>query len=260
MIFYHLHQQKIRPYIICLNCNFLCCIALLTLSFPINGYAELRGSLTGTTDYFWRGYSRSDGKPAAQANIDYEFKSGIYLGSFGSTVNFGDHGFENRSTLEFRPYLGYAYKLSEDWRFNIEATRYIYNGKIFGQDVDYNEFYFYSHFRDLVTAIAYFSDNSYQQKHIAYGFEVTGRYPITQSIEFSSTLGYNNQKQVLQYNYLYWTSGLTVHLARNIGVDVRYYDGVHTATANKHDEQYQSWGFHPHVVDNRVLFSITVGF
>ena len=232
--------------------------SLLILTCSVNCYAELSGSLTGTTEYIWRGYSKSDGKPAAQANIDYEFKSGIYLGSFASTVNFADYGFENRSTLEFRPYLGFAYQLSDDWRFNTAWTRYIYDGKIFGQQVDYNEFYFYTHFRDLLTINLNFSENSYQQNRMSFNSEITGRYPITNSIEISSTVGYNKQKKVLQYDYLYWTSGLTVHFSRNIGIDVRYYGGIHAST-NK-EESLPLWQFHPHVVDNRVVFSITVGF
>jgi len=139
----------------CLNHIFLW--LLLSLAYSVNCYAELSGNLTGATDYIWRGYSKSDGKPVVQANIDYGFKSGIYLGTFASIVNFADHGFENRSTAEFRPYLGFAYKLSDDWRFNTAWTRYLYDGKIFGQVADYNEFYFYSHFRDLLTISLNFS-------------------------------------------------------------------------------------------------------
>lgn len=166
-------------------------------------------------------------------------------------------GSENRSKLEFRPYLGFTYKLSDDWRLNAGWTRYIYNGRIFNQVVDYNEFYFYSHFRDLLTFNFNFSDNSYQQNHIAFNSEVTGRYPITDSIEFSTTVGFNNQKQILRYNYLYWNSGFTTHFSRNIGIDLRYYGGVHAGTKT---ELVPNWEFHPDVADHRLVFSITFGF
>lgn len=245
-----------KIFLTCLSHHYLCFLLILICS--ANCYAELSGGLTGATDYIWRGYSKSDGKPVVQANIDYELKSGIYLGAFASSVNFADHGFENRSTIEFRPYLGFAYKLSDDWRFNTAWVRYIYNGKIFGQEVDYNEFYFYSHFRDLLTVNFNFSENSYQQDHMSFNSEITGRYPITDSIEISSTFGYNNQKKVLQYDYLYWTSGLTLHFSRNIGIDVRYYGGIYASA--KKEEALSHWQFHPHVIDNRIVFSITAGF
>lgn len=225
--------------------------------YSVDCFAELSGSLTGTTHYIWRGYSKSDAKPAAQANIDYEFKSGIYLGTFASTVNFADYGFKDRSTLEFRPYMGITYTLSNDWRINTEWTRFIYDGKIFGETADYNEFYFYGHFRDLLTANFRFSENSYQQHHMSFNYEVAGRYPITDSIEISSTVGYNNQKQALHYDYLYWTSGLTLHFSRNVGIDVRYYGAMHTSTRK---EEPFHWQFQPHAVDNRIVFSITAGF
>ena len=239
-------------------CSIFLGLALCLTNLP-DCYAQLNGSITGTTDYFWRGYSKSDSKPAAQASIDYESRSGIYLGTNISTVNFADFGFENRSNLEFRPYLGWAYKLSNDWRFNAEWTRYIYNGKVFNQKVDYNEFYISGHFRDTLTSNFFFSEDSYQQNHVGFGYEVIGRYPITNSIQISSTLGYNNQKKILEYNYLYWTAGLTWHFARNIGVDVRYYGATHTATRN-YVPSSPHWGFHPHAVDDRVLFSFTVGY
>ncbi|MCB1986129.1 MAG: hypothetical protein H6936_06795 [Burkholderiales bacterium] len=219
-------------------------------------HAELSASVTGTTDYFWRGYTKSDKKPSIQANIDYEFKTGFYLGSFLSSVNFADHDFENRSKLEFRPYFGYAYRIAKDWRFNVEWNRYIYDGNIFGRHADYNEFYFFTHFRDLLTFGLAFSENSYNQKHMSFSYEMTGRYPITDSIEFSSSFGYNKQKKNLHYDYVYWTSGFTMHFSRNIGIDLRYYGSAHAASK---EIKPLDWQFEPDAVGNRVLFSITFG-
>ncbi len=242
------------------SCRLL--LLILSLIYSVDCVAELTGkvssSFTGATDYIWRGYSKSDGKPVVQANIDYEFKSGIYLGSFASTVNFADHGFENRSTAEFRPYLGFSYQFSDDWRFNTAWTRYIYDGKIFGQVADYNEFYFYSHFRDLLTLNFNVSENSYNQNNMSFNSEIIGRYPVTDAIQISSTFGYNDQWHILRYDYLYWTSGVTVHFSRNIGIDVRYFGGVYGRSEK--EASPSQWQFHPHVIDNRVVFSITVGF
>ncbi len=230
---------------------------LLILTHTVNCYAEFNGSVTGATDQIWRGYSKSDRKLAIQANIDYEFKSGIYLGTFVSTVNFADNGFANRSNVEFKPYLGWAYELSDDWRFNTEWTRYIYDGKIFGEKVDYNEFYFYGHFRDLLSVNFGFSENGYQQGHMSFNYEITGRYPITDSVEISGTLGYSDQKKVLGYDYLYQNLGLTWHILRNMGVDIRYYRGQEFEDKN---ESSSRWEFDADVIDDRFVFSITVGF
>lgn len=223
---------------------------ILLIVYPVYSHAQLRASVTGTTDYIWRGYSKSDGKPAAQINLDYEFSKGLYLGSYASTVNFADHGFADRSNFEFIPYVGYGYKLSSDWRFNAEWMRYIYDGKIFGQNADYNLFYFYTHFRDLITANFNYSENSYQQNHMSFNYEITGRYPLSNFLEISTTLGYNNQKKILSYDYLYWNSGLTLHFSRHVGADVRYFGGIYSS---QQQTNYGShWHFYPHVVDHRV--------
>ncbi len=123
---------------------------------------------------------------------------------------------------------------------------------------DYNEFYFYSHFRDLLTVYFNASENSYNQNNLSYNSEIIGRYPITDAIQISSTFGYNDQWQILRYDYLYWTSGVTVHFSRNIGIDVRYFGGVYGRSEK--EASPSQWQFHPHVIDNRVVFSITVGF
>ena len=232
-------------------------LLLLLLTCSGNCYAQLSGSLTGTTDYMWRGYSKSDGKPALQVNLDYELRSGFYIGSFASFVDFADEGFKDQSNIELRPYLGWAYKLSDDWQFNTEWVRYIYDGRIFGEKVDYNEFYFFGHYRDLLTANFSFSEDGYQQNHATFNYEITGRYPINDSIEISSMFGYSNQKEVLHYDYYYWNIGLAWHVSHNLGFDVRYYNGDIFGS----DKEISSgWQFDPHIARNRVVFSFTVGF
>lgn len=67
----------------------------------------------------------------------------------------------------------------------------------------------------------------------------------------SGTFGYSQQKKVLHYDYLYWTSSVTWHFSPNIGVDVRYYSGLDLGAEKEH---IAGWQFRPHVVDNRVLF------
>ncbi len=93
---------------------------------------------------------------------------------------------------------------------------------------------------------------------MSFNSEITGRYPVSDSIELSGTLGYNKQKKTLSYDYLYWNSGMTLHFSRHIGIDVRYYGGINTSTTPH--EMATSWHFYPHVVDHRVVFSMTIGF
>lgn len=175
-------------------------------------------------------------------------------------MNFADHGFKDRSNFELRPYLGYAHTLSDDWRANVAWTRYIYDGKIFGQVADYNEFYFFLHFRDLLTANVNFSENGYNQNHMSFSTEITGRYPITDAVEISGGVGFNKQKKILEYDYVYWNSGVTVHFSRNIGIDIRYFGSEEAGVASYQSSPAAHWEFHPYHIGHRAVFSITFGF
>ncbi|ABB45024.1 conserved hypothetical protein [Sulfurimonas denitrificans DSM 1251] len=60
-----------------------------------------------TSNYIWRGMTQSDNSAALQGALDLGYK-GLYLGVFGSNVEFGA---ENRASLELDIYGGYAGEL-----------------------------------------------------------------------------------------------------------------------------------------------------
>ncbi len=48
----------------------------------------LQAEVTATSDYVFRGYSRSEGDPALQAGLRYRHRSGFFVGGWASTVRF----------------------------------------------------------------------------------------------------------------------------------------------------------------------------
>jgi uncharacterized protein (TIGR02001 family) len=68
-----------------------------------------------STNYVFRGYSKSDGHPVGRANLDYEHSSGFYLGTWVSSVDFGDDGFDDKANVEMTPYIGWSFPISDDW-------------------------------------------------------------------------------------------------------------------------------------------------
>lgn len=71
-------------------------IALLpsiAAAWDFTGYVNL------TTDYVYRGVTRSDGHGAAQLGADISFDSGAYIGVWGSTIDIGD-GLTRQRDLE----------------------------------------------------------------------------------------------------------------------------------------------------------------
>ncbi len=235
-------------------------IAFPLLSFVIwlfsssTSLAEIHGTLTISNDYIWRGYSKTEGDFALQANLDYEHASGFYLGTSVSNVDFGDVTFDDRSHVEITPYLGWTFNLSDDWRMDVQWTHYFYNGDIFGHQSDYNEYYFFLHFREIFSASVSFSEDYYNQGHSSAEYELTGRYPITDTLQFSTGIGYSAVEEVLEYDNLHWNAGLTYYY-EFIALDFRYQE-----SAEMTEPRENKWSYDPEVIEPSFVFSFSIGF
>lgn len=227
---------------------------LLTSFVPSAGFADTYGTLTGTTNYIGRAYTKTQNDFAIQGNLDYQHESGVYLGASASNVNFGDRDFTDSAKVEFTPYLGYTHKLADDWRVDVQWTRYLYDGKIFGRQADYNEFFLFLHYRDLLSLRASISDDFYGQNKVTGDYELTLRYPVTDYLEVSSGAGYSQVESVLEYDYVYWNAGVTGRY-KFIAADLRYMQSFET-TPDRHN----SWLYDPEYLRPTVVFSLSVGF
>jgi len=76
--------------------------------FAAGGEAELTAHAGLASQYVWRGLRQTDGKPAAQAGIDYVHPSGWSAGT--RVVNVGDRTIA-RGTVEWDLYGGYSGKV-----------------------------------------------------------------------------------------------------------------------------------------------------
>jgi uncharacterized protein (TIGR02001 family) len=235
------------------------CIGL-ALGQSGSAYAEIHGTITGATNYVWRMYSKSNNEPVIQGNLDYQYPSGFYVGVSASSFNIGksevreDFNFSNQARAEVSPYLGWSFKFADDWRFDTQYSRYFYDGKIYQFSGDYNEFYLFLHYKDLLTLHTSFTDDFYGMGDIAFNYELTGRFPITDYLEFSSTFGYSQVRSVLSADYPYWNAGLTGRY-KFISMDLRYYDAreIYIKSQSLSPD-------HPDTLKATVVFSITVGF
>jgi hypothetical protein len=78
-------------------------MAALAFACAFDAAAQVSGTVGVVSDYRYRGYSLSDGDPALQASIAYDWTQGAYAGVFASTADYGGD-----SGVQFVPYLGYA--------------------------------------------------------------------------------------------------------------------------------------------------------
>ena len=226
-------------------------------------YAELHGTITGTTNYISRMYSKSDRNPAIQGNLDYQHTSGLYAGVSASTFDIGkneqeeDLIYPNAAGVEVTPYAGWSYQFADDWRMDLQYSRYIFDNLIFSRQGDYSEYYLFLHYKSYLSAQFSYSDSFYGLKGDSFFYELTGRYPLTDFLEFSSTFGYARNKDVQDADYPYWNVGLTGRY-KFIALDLRYYDAREIYYLDELGGNISP--DHPETVKATVVLSISVGF
>jgi uncharacterized protein (TIGR02001 family) len=230
--------------------TFLASLAFLVSSARADEFSAV---VSVSSNYFYRGYSKSANDVTARGNVEYQPRSWFYVGSWISRVDFDDQGFDDRSNVEFYPYVGVNFKLNDSWRLESSISRYVYDGQLFGKDSDYNEYSAAVHFSDLITARLAVADDLYHRGDAAIDYELTGRYPITEKLEASAGLGYNDAKPVLEYNTLYWNIGLTWFFKYG-ALDFRYVDAAHSSLSYGRDAVILP------DINNNFVFSLSVGF
>ncbi len=81
---------------------------------------DFSANVTLTSDYISRGISQTDGGPAIQGGFDYEHPGGIYLGVWGSNVDFSDD-----ASMELDIYGGYSGEVG-GFGYDFGIVRYMY--------------------------------------------------------------------------------------------------------------------------------------
>ena len=229
--------------------------ATLFAPFSATAWGEGFGALaTFSSNYFYRGYSKSDNQPTVRANIDYAHGSGLFVGSWVSWVNFGDKGYSDRTNIEIYPYLGFNLKMFEHWRIETELARYLYDGQIMGRFSDYNEYSAALHYSDLLSVRFDFANDAYHRGAGDVNLAITGRYPVFADWEVSGGLGYNDAIPALEYNTLYWNLGVTWFFFKHCALDVRYVDAAEVSADSRDNALYL-----PELKQN-FMVALSVGF
>jgi len=96
------------------------------------------GSAAITSDYRFRGVSLSGGDPAVQAGITVTHESGVYVGTWGSSID--DGGTDIYGEMELDLFAGWAGEVSDGVKVDVGILLYAYPTNEFGP-VDYWEPY-----------------------------------------------------------------------------------------------------------------------
>jgi uncharacterized protein (TIGR02001 family) len=83
------------------------------------------------SNYIFRGISQTQGKPAVQGGFDYAHESGLYVGTWGSNVNWvSATGVKADNSLELDIYGGYKGTFADDFSYDVGVLQYYYPGTL----------------------------------------------------------------------------------------------------------------------------------
>jgi uncharacterized protein (TIGR02001 family) len=84
-----------------------------------SGPISVSGSVTLTSDYRFRGFTQSGQNAAIQGGITVTHESGLYVGTWGSSINFAGN-------VEVDYFAGYSTDVSEGLNLDVGITYYVY--------------------------------------------------------------------------------------------------------------------------------------
>ncbi|MDA0366963.1 MAG: TorF family putative porin [Proteobacteria bacterium] len=195
---------------------------------------NVSGNVTLASDYVYRGISQTEEGPAIQGGFDYAHASGIYVGVWGSNLNFQD---SNEATIEIDVYGGISRDLamfSSDARtvsWDIGALHYDYPAAAETLNYDFNEVYgglslaqgpFEAGIK-ISHSPNFFADS---QKSTYYALTTSWATKLPWAPTFSGGIGRQKVENNTRFgspDYTDWNLGLSVSVA-GVDLSLTYFD------------------------------------
>lgn len=151
-------------------------------------YKPFSGTLGATTDYVWRGQSQTMGDPAFQAGLTYTAPFGLYVGTWGSNVQFEGVGKTNKG-WENDWFLGYNTDIGENFNLDVLYNYYSYPGKEINGD--FGELIVKGTLYKHVTGTVAYSDNFGNTKGSSVYYQLGTSWELPQGFGVSAGVGRN---------------------------------------------------------------------
>lgn len=167
--------------------------ALLAGATVAQADMEISGNVALTSDYKFRGISQSDEDIAIQGGFDLGWDNGIYIGAWGSTVDFNfAEGEGGDGSLELDYYVGWASDIGDSgFGIDVGYLYYDYPGDDSSGEGDYQEIYGSLSWNDLAVGIAYSDDYYFETDTFMY-YYVDYSLGINDTFTIDFHVGYND--------------------------------------------------------------------
>lgn len=223
------------------------------------GDFDLSANVAITTDYVWRGVSQTGEEPAIQGGFDVAHDSGLYLGVWGSNINFASL----QTTMEMDVYGGYTHEFENGFGLDVGVIRYIYPGALASSALDFTEYYLganyslhglglsakYSYSPDFTgTVDAAGNDVNRDGSYVEVGAE----YTLPQDFVIAAHYGHSTGEWLTtRSSYDDYSVGLSKEVL-GFGLDVTYY-----TTDNDGEAQFATL---PNKAADSVVFKVSKSF
>lgn len=153
-----------------------------------SAFASFEGEVAAYSNYIWRGTTFTENKPAIQADLASEGKSGLFVGTFISNAEFSDEALGNNAqvTSEF-DFLAGQHWDGDNWDIQLTYNRYMFPGAgVFDAD----DFSVLGNYKNYFIELSYMDDYfGYQSiyKYVRLGYGCS----IREGIETTLYAGYN---------------------------------------------------------------------
>jgi uncharacterized protein (TIGR02001 family) len=182
--------------------------------------AELTGTITGVSDYDFRGITQTGHDPALQGSIDYAHDSGFYVGAWASSsLDFGNCCDENYEIDYYGGFRG-----GDAVTFDVGAIYYSYPGT--SVNVDYPEIYGGLGWQWLSGKVWYSPDFG-STGDTAWYYEVNGNWSLPANFGLSAHIGYSDGDywdSAYNGSYSDWAVGVTYALG-HFTLGLKWIDG-----------------------------------
>jgi uncharacterized protein (TIGR02001 family) len=161
---------------------------------------------TLTSNYLYDGLTQTDDGPAVQPYLEVEFPPGLYVGAWGSNVDFGD----DTDSIEIDLYVGFRGE-TEWFGYDLTYLRYYYDetGYCCGEFKAEVDFPIYGPVSGLVGYNSYLNGN----------YALSAGLDIALPQEFTLSGVYKSDG--IEHT---WNVGVSKYLTETLRADLRYYD------------------------------------
>lgn len=188
--------------------------AALSLT-ALTAQAEITGTVSGVSDYNFRGISLSANDPALQGSLDYANDSGFYAGAWASNIDYGS-GYDGEMELDF--YTGFAGDITEGLGYDVGIVYYTYPGSSNSNSTeleikDYPEIYAGLTYKWFELKQWYSNDYSGSDLDSFYT-ELNGTFELPANFGLTAHVGYNygDAFSDVDSEYMDYSVGLTYTL------------------------------------------------